>query len=375
MYRKEDKKQLTMEEFMLPFGGYLSADNRWVRMAKLMPWDAIEEEYANSMSETEGRKALPARMAYGAIYVKEQEGLTDERTLEYMVENPYVQYFVGLKGFSREAPFDASMMVHFRKRFPAESIQRINETLYERMAPKMEALAPQGKPSSQQEGLSSIEQEGLSSMNGDESTAAQGEGTPLCESSSAQEGSASSGDTLADGQNKGTLILDATVAPADIRYPTDLGLLNECRENAEKMIEILWPHTNRQGRKTAYNRKKARKGYMKVVKQRKPRRKVVQRAVVEQLEYVRMNLEALDRLLLCVAYAILPEADLFRLCTICQIYRQQKQMVDKGDHRCDNRIVSLRQPHVRCIVRGKARAPFEFGQKIHLSVVNGFTFI
>ena len=92
MYRKEDKKQLTMEEFMLPFGGYLSADNRWVRMAKLMPWDTIEEEYAKSMSETEGRKALPARMAYGAIYVKEQEGLTDERTLEYMVENPYEQY-------------------------------------------------------------------------------------------------------------------------------------------------------------------------------------------------------------------------------------------------------------------------------------------
>jgi hypothetical protein len=37
--------------------------------------------------------------------------------------------------------------------------------------------------------------------------------------------------------------------------------------------------------------------------------------------------------------------------------------------------VSLRQPHVRCIVRGKARARYEFGQKLHLSVVNGFTFL
>ena len=141
------------------------------------------------------------------------------------------------------------------------------------------------------------------------------------------------------------------------------------------MIEILWPHTHRQRRKTAYNRKKAHKNYMKVVKQRKPRPKVVQRGILEQLEYVRMNLEALERLLFCVAYAILSDADLSRLCTICQVYRQQKQMNDKGNHRCDNRIVSLRQPHVRCVVRGKARTPFEFGQKIHLSVVNGFTFI
>ena len=249
MYRKEDKKQLTMEEFMLPFGGYLSAENRWVRMAKLMPWDVIEEEYGKSMSETEGRKALSARMAYGAIYVKEQEGLTDERTLEYVVENPYVQYFVGLKGFSSEAPFDASMMVHFRKRFPTQSIQRINETLYERMVPKVEESPPQGESARKQDGLSSIA--------GDESTETQGAGTPRCESASEKEGFPLDGEVSAEGQNKGTLILDATVAPADIRYPTDLGLLNECRENTEKMIEKLWPHTNRQRRKTAYNRKKA----------------------------------------------------------------------------------------------------------------------
>ena len=32
-------------------------------------------------------------------------------------------------------------------------------------------------------------------------------------------------------ENKGKLIMDATCVPADIRYPTDLGLLNEAREN------------------------------------------------------------------------------------------------------------------------------------------------
>ena len=92
MYRREAKNQLTMEEFMLPFGGQLLADNRWVRLSKLMPWEVIEEEYAKSMCEEEGRQSLPARLAYGAIHLKEQEGLTDERTVEYLQENPYAQY-------------------------------------------------------------------------------------------------------------------------------------------------------------------------------------------------------------------------------------------------------------------------------------------
>jgi len=151
MYRREDKNQLTMEEFMLPFGGRLLADNRWVKMAKLMPWEVIEEEYAKSMSEVEGRESLPARMAYGAIHIKEQENLTDVRTVEYLQENPYAQYFAGLKAFREEALFDASMMVHFRKRFPPEAIQRINEALYERMYPKAKEPPPDDGPGSEKE--------------------------------------------------------------------------------------------------------------------------------------------------------------------------------------------------------------------------------
>jgi len=336
MYHREDKNQQRMEEFILSFGGCLSAGNRWVKMAKVMPWDVVEEEYAKSMCEAEGRKSLPGRIAYGAIYIKEQENLTDVRTVEYLQENPYAQYFVGLQEFREEALFDASMMVHFRKRFPLESIQRINETLYERMHPK--AKEPPSDDCSGSE---------------KEEPASPGEGSG----------------------NEGTLILDATVAPADIRYPTDLGLVNECRENTEKMIETLWEHTEKRGHKTSYSRKKARKSYMQIVKQRQPKAKAVQRAVVEQLEYVNKNLQTLERMLTCVGDGILSDADSFRLCTIRKVYRQQKQMAEEGKRRCEDRIVSLRQPHVRCIVRGKARAPYEFGQKLHLSVVNGFTFL
>ena len=337
MYRRRDKNQLTIDAFAMPFNGQLLADNRWVRIANFMPWDVVEEEYAKSMSEEGGRAALSARIAYGAIYIKEQENLTDEGTVEYLQENPYAQYFVGLKEFRKEALFDSSLMVHFRKRFPAESIERINEALYTQMHPK-DPEPPMGE----------------------------NKGSKTDFNSSSSDDSSS---------NNGTLILDATVAPSDIRYPTDLGLVNECRENTEKIIEKLWEHSDKRGHKTSYSRKKARNAYLKITKQRRPKKKAVQRAIIEQLDYVKKNLLTLEVLLTVVGYGRLSDADLFRLCTICKVYRQQKEMIEKGENRCDDRIVNLRQPHVRCIVRGKAGAPYEFGQKLHLSVVNGFTFL
>ena len=50
-------------------------------------------------------------------------------------------------------------------------------------------------------------------------------------------------------------------------------------------------------------------------------------------------------------------------------------MYDNRSHTCEDRIVSLEQPHVRPIQRGKRPNPTEFGQKLHLSVVDGYTFL
>lgn len=319
MYRKSDRAQLSMDEFFMPFGGRLSADNRWVKIAKLMPWDMVEDLYASTFKDEkpDGRPPIPARLAFGALYIKEQETLTDERTLEYITENPYMQYFLGLREFRQEQLFDPSMMTHFRKRFTPEMVSQINEELYRRMNPP--------KPPE-------------------------------------------------DSGNDGTLILDATAAPSDIRYPTDLSLLNECRENTERMIDELWEGSSRRGHKTDYNRKKAREKYLAVAKQRKPRKNKIKQAVREQLEYVKKNLKTLDRLMLESSNSVLPK-HLLRLKTIREAARQQQEMLESAKHSVTDRIVSLRQPHVRPIVRGKAGSPVEFGQKLAFSVVNGFTFI
>lgn len=317
-----------MEEFFLPFGGRLNVQNRWVKEAKLIPWDLVEDLYAQSFTDerSDGRPPLSARVAYGALYIKEREVLTDERTVEHIAENAYMQYFLGYREFREEAPFDASMMTHFRKRFPPEAIQKINEELYRRTHPQKD----------------------------DDDENGSGSG---------------------DGDNCGTLIMDATVAPSDVRYPTDLGLLNECRENTEVMIDVLWEHSSKIGHKTNYSRKKARKGYLKTAKQRKPRKKQLRHAIGDQLSYVEKNLRTIDILLSKTGSDQLSPRQTFRIGTIRKVAAQQREMFDNRSHICENRIVNLRQPWVRPIKRGKAGADVEFGQKLEFAVVDGFTFL
>ena len=86
MYKKRDRNQQTVDDFILPFGGKLKEDNRWVKMARMMPWDFIEDTYVESMSEENGARAMSARISFGAIHIKEHENLTDERTVEYIAE-------------------------------------------------------------------------------------------------------------------------------------------------------------------------------------------------------------------------------------------------------------------------------------------------
>ena len=52
----------------------------------------------------------------GLCSSKKKGGFSDEEVVEQIKENPYLQYFIGLPEFQKEAPFDPSMMVHFRKR-------------------------------------------------------------------------------------------------------------------------------------------------------------------------------------------------------------------------------------------------------------------
>lgn len=90
MYRKSSPGQLSFENFYLPFGGKLSADNRWVKLSKLIPWDEFESTYAEQFSEDIGAPAKGFRMALGVLIIKERLGVSDRETIEQIRENPYL---------------------------------------------------------------------------------------------------------------------------------------------------------------------------------------------------------------------------------------------------------------------------------------------
>ena len=130
MYRKPNVNQLAFEDFVLPFGGKLRSDNRWVILAKQIPWADVELAYAPQFSQEDlGSPAKSSRMALGALILKERLGVTDRELVEQIAENPYLQYFLGLMAYQDEAPFHHSLLTTFRKRFTHDSLGAINEAI------------------------------------------------------------------------------------------------------------------------------------------------------------------------------------------------------------------------------------------------------
>lgn len=172
--------------------------------------------------------------------------------------------------------------------------------------------------------------------------------------------------------NGGELLLDATCAPADIAYPPDLSLLNQAREKLEKIIDILHEPERGKTRKPRTYRERARKAYLAVAKQRRVKPRAIRKAIGKQLRFVSRDLRMIAEL--ADMTSGLPRRLYKELLVIQELYRQQQTMYDKRTHSISDRIVSIAQPHVRPIVRGKARANVEFGEKLAISVVNGYAF-
>lgn len=166
------------------------------------------------------------------------------------------------------------------------------------------------------------------------------------------------------GENDGTLILDATCAPANIRYPQDVSLLNEAREKLEKMLWRFHKDYALELPRRYSNR--ARKDYLVFAKSKKHSRKKIRKAIRKQLGYTARDIRYLERFQ-SDGYALLKNEIPLYL-TIIKLYEQQKQMYDNKVHSVEHRIVSITQPWLRPVVRGKAKAPAEFGAKLDLSI-------
>ena len=332
MYKKDDG-QISLFDFGQKAGLTLDPKNRWVRMAELIDWHRLEDRFSGLYSSNNGAPAKPIQLAIGAMLIKQTETIPDEKLVLHIQENPYMQYFCGIKEFSHELPFVPSLMVEFRKRFSDEVIWEINEDIFRQIA--AESMEP---PQAEKSG----------------DTAPGSESAP---------------------PNKGTLILDATCTPANIRYPRDIDLCDDAREATEEIVETM--HAGQVGKKPKprLDKKKAKKEYKKVAKSKGKDAKIMRKAIRRQLYYIRRNLGYISQQKEDGLYDLLSDRQKALLDTIVKFLEQQKYMLDNRTHSVPDRIVSLFQPHVRPIVRGKASAKVEFGAKVAVSVIGGYVFL
>lgn len=340
MYKYTEQQMILPHEFFLPFGGKLNPKNQWCQLAAMIPWPEIEIKYAKNFKNLKsGQKAYSVRMALGALIIQNRKGLSDQETVNEISENPYMQYFLGLPAFTEEPPFNASLMVHFRKRLRKNVINKINEMIATEYA----------KPKSDDNNFP-----GESNSNDSDTSTPTGEEKVT---------------------NAGKLILDATCVPADIHYPTDIWLLNEVREALEDIIDTLHePHIGTCVKPRTY-RECARKNYLNVEKKKKLTVKKIRKAIGQQLRYIRRDLKIIGNLIEKSPLKLLNKRQYRNLLVSQEIYRQQLEMYQTNSHQIDDRIVSLHMPFIRPIVRGKAGADVEFGAKLAISIVNGFSFM
>ena len=308
----------------------MNPNNRWIKMADSIPWAQFEQKYARLFKGKNGKVAKPLRMALGSLIIQTKYQFSDRELVEQLTENPYYQYFIGLPGYQEDPPIDASTLVLFRKRLKSDVIMEANEYLL---------AATKAKKSESQD-------------NDDDNTPpTSGGGTENSE-------------TIDISDNKGTLMLDATCAPSNVRYPQDFSLLNEAREKLETMI-IRFCKTYGLARPRMY-RRQARKNYLALAKTKKRSSKKIRATIRKQLAYVRRDIKYLESFL-SEDYAP-NNKEISLLLTIYKLYEQQNYMYKNKVHSVPDRIVSITQPWLRPIVRGKTKTPVEFGAKFDLSL-------
>ncbi len=338
MYKFNCNHQITFTDFNQPLGMKLNPNNRWIKKAEIIPWDKIEGKYAELFPSETGMPAKPLRMALGSLLIQKQYGYSDEELVEQLRENPYYQFFIGMEGYEDKYPFVPSLLVEFRKRLSEEILTEVNEIIISHAISKKNNKNNSNNDNNNSSGDNHSENNSENNINADRKK---------------------------DEENKGTLILDATCAPQNIAYPQDVNLLNECREKLEKLIMEICKKFDYYAPRMY--RKKARKDYLSLAKCKKRPAKRIRKAVKQQLQYVRRDLKYVEQFLNCNDVEI-TEKQSEQLDVIRKIYAQQNFMFENKIHSIEDRIVSVSQPYIRPIVRGKAKSPVEFGAKLDLSV-------
>jgi IS5 family transposase len=266
-----------------------------VRLAQTISWRFIEETCGAVYTDGPGMPPLPARLMAGLAILKHTFDLSDEELTARWIENPYFQYFCGEEFFQHAAPFDRSSMTRWRQRMGEERIAALlQESLA--VALKTGAMAPQ--------------------------------------------------DTR-------RVIVDTTVQPKAVMFPTDAKLIHRARERLVRLSKAVGLEL--------------RQSYTRVGKLALIRHQRYAHAhQFKRANKALRKLKAyLGRTIRDIGRQIAGERDLEAI--FMPPLHLASRVLEQNRHQRGRKVYSLHAPEVECIGKGKAHMPYEFGVKVSVA--------
>jgi IS5 family transposase len=273
----------------------INMDHALVKLARTIDWRFLEEKFGAVYADGTGRPPLPTRLMAGLAILKHTYNLSDEVVCEHWIENPYYQYFCGEEFFQHRLPFDRSSMTNWRNRMGEERLQAL---LQESLAVATRAGAM--KP----------------------------------------------GDLA-------RVIVDTTVQPKNITFPTDAKLLNRAREKLVKLAKKL---------SVDLRQSYTRVGKFALIQhQRYAHAKQFKRAN----RALRKLKTYLGRVIRDIARKIDGDPGLeTKFAWLLSLARRVRAQ-ERGQR--GPKVYSLHAPEVECIGKGKPHKPYEFGVKVSVA--------
>jgi transposase, IS5 family len=268
-----------------------------VKLARTIDWSFLEQRFGEVYQDKPGRPPLPTRLMAGLAILKYTYDLSDEALCERWVENPYYQFFCGEEFFQHRLVFDRSSLTRWRQRMGEEKLQALlQESLS--VAAKTEAIKP-------------------SDLN--------------------------------------RVIVDTTVQPKNVMFPTDARLLNRARETLVRLAK---------GAGIKLRQSYGRVGKFALIKhQRYAHAKQFKRAN----RALRKLRTYLGRVIRDIARKRDRNVDLLHEVALDRMLALARRVLDQKQHQRGAKVYSLHAPEVECIGKGKAHRPYEFGLKVSVA--------
>ena len=289
--KKIENKQHNL--FFQKLSEWLDPRNELIVLSRAIPWSYYEEEFGKQFSLGPGQPPKAIRLIVGLLMLQHIKGLSDEAVVRHWVENPYWQYFCGYEELQWDLPIDPTSLSRWRKRLGKEGMEKI---------------------------LSSTV-------------------------------SVASIKNVISKNDLKNVIVDTTVQEANVRYPTDSSLLNECRE---KLVNLCKEHG------VLLRQSYARIGKLQLQKAQ---------GYAHAKQYKRLNKanKSLKTLFGRVSRDIERKlSNSPKKQVVFKQYLEYSKRLINQNKKSKDKLYSLHSPHVYCVAKGKSRTPYEYGHKVSL---------